>query len=197
MQLSTTDINFVLDTILAQAKGAGSNKVYQLVDTGKIGLIGHSLGGESSAQVARERNDIAAVVNLDADLAGEYVEYADGKAVLNDKVYPVPILSILSDVLARMIAAVPDAKDVVAVEHVTATAPHAYEVHLPGTDHMSVTDVPLVSPFLVSMINSSVPKGGGVEADPYGTIKKMTGIVLAFFNAYLKGEGSFTASGPD
>ena len=33
--------------------------------------MGHSLGGAASAQVARERNDINAVVNLDADLHGE------------------------------------------------------------------------------------------------------------------------------
>jgi dienelactone hydrolase len=195
MQLRTTDINFVLDTILAQAKGAGSDAVYHRIDTQKIGLMGHSLGGAASAQVARERNDIAAVINLDTDLLGEYLDYADGKYVMNDKVYPVPILTIFADDMVRLIAAIPDAKDVVAVEHVTATAPKAYEVHLAGTDHMSLTDLPLVSPFLVSLINSSVPKGGGIEADRYGTIEKMNGLVLAFFNAYLKGEGSFTATG--
>ena len=140
---------------------AGSDAVYQLIDPEKIGLMGHSLGGESSAQVARERNDIDAVINLDADLAGEYLDYVDGKYVMNDKVYPVPILTILSDTLVRLIAAVPDANTVVAVKHVTATAPNAFEVHLTGTDHMSLTDLPLISPFLVSMINASVPKAGG------------------------------------
>lgn len=194
-QLRTADINFVLDTILAKAQDAGSDAVYQLIDPERIGLIGHSLGGESSAQVARERNDIDAVINLDADLAGEYLDYVDGKRVMNDKVFPVPILTILSDTLVHLIAAVPDANTVVAVKHVTATAPNAFEVDLAGTDHMSLTDVPLVSPFLVSLINSSVPKGGGIEADKLGTIEKMNGLVLAFFNAYLKGEGSFTATG--
>ena len=97
MQLRIADINFVLDTILARAKDAGSDAVYQLIDPEKIGLMGHSLGGESSAQVARERNDIDAVINLDADLAGEYLDFVDGKDVMNDKVYPVPILTILAD----------------------------------------------------------------------------------------------------
>ena len=195
MNLRTADINFVLDTILAQAKDAGSDPVYQRIDTEKIGLIGHSLGGAASAQVARERNDIAAVINLDADLLGEYLDYVDGRYVQNEKVYPVPILTIYSDDMVRLLAAVQDAKDVVAVKHVTATAPKAYEVHLAGTNHMSLTDLPLVSPFLVSMINSSVPKGGGIEVDKYATLEKMNGIVLAFFNAYLKGEGSFTVPG--
>jgi hypothetical protein len=123
--------------------------------------MGHSLGGEASAQVARERNDIDAVINLDADLHGEYLDYVDGKDVMNDKVYPVPLLTIFSDVLVRLIAAVPNANTVIAVKHVIATAPKAFEVHLAGTDHMSLTDVSLVMPLLVSMINASVPKAGG------------------------------------
>lgn len=196
MNLRIADINFVLDTILAQTKVAGSDAVYQLIDPEKIGLMGHSLGGESSAQVARERNDIDAVINLDADLAGEYLDYVDGKEVMNAKVYPVPILTILSDTLERLIAAIPDANTVVAVKHVTATAPNAFQVHLTGTDHMSMTDLPLISPFLVSMINASVPKGGGGHAaDALSTIDKMNEIVLKFFNVYLKGEGSFTYKG--
>ena len=196
MNWRISDINFVLDTILAKTKDTGSGAVYQMVDPGKIGLMGHSLGGESSAQVARERSDISAVVNLDADLAGEYVDYRDGKFVLNDKPYPVPILTILSDTLVRLIDAVPDPNNL-ALNHVNATAPQAYQVHFAGTDHMSFTDVPLTMPLLVSIINSSVPKAGGHEADPLATIEKMNDLVLKFFNAYLKGEGNFTAAGID
>jgi dienelactone hydrolase len=195
MNLRTADIHFVLDTILAQAQDAGSDAVYQLIDPGKIGLMGHSLGGAASAQVARERSDIDAVIDLDADLLGEYLDYVDGKYVMNDQVYPVPILIIFADDMVRLMAAVPDANTVIAAKHVTATAPNAFEVHLTGTDHMSLTDLPLVSPFLVSMINASVPKAGGHEADPLSTIEKMNDIVLEFFDVYLKGEGGFTAAG--
>lgn len=192
MQLRTRDINFVLDTVLAQAQTPGSDPVYQLIDVEKIGLMGHSLGGESAAQVARERNDIDAVVNLDADLHGEYLGSADGKVALNDSVYPVPLLTIFSDTLAQLIDAVPDANTLVAVMHVTATAPHAYAVFLAGTDHMSLTDLPLVSPLLVSIINSSVPKGGGVELDKFATLEKMNHTILEFFNAFLKGGPAFS-----
>jgi dienelactone hydrolase len=195
MALRIADINFVLDTILAKAKDNGSGAVYQLIDPQKIGLMGHSLGGESSAQVARQRTDIGAVVNLDADMAGEYVDFVNGKEVLNDTVYPVPILNILADDLVRLIALIPDAKDTIAVEHVTATAPNAYEVHLAGTNHFSVTDMPLISPFLVYMLNASVPNAGGQMTDPLSTIETMNGLVLKFFNAYLKGEGTFTPAG--
>jgi dienelactone hydrolase len=195
LALRTADIGFVLDTILAQAGAGGADAVYQRIDAKKIGLMGHSLGGAAAAEVARERSDIGAVVNLDADLLGEYVDFAAGKTVLNDKPYPVPLLTILADDLVRLMAAIPDAQATVAVEHVSASAPRAFEVHLTGTDHMSLTDLPLVSPLLVSLANATVPRGGGQEVDPHGTIEKMNGIVLAFFNAYLKGEGTFTTRG--
>lgn len=90
---------------------------------------------------------------------------------------------------------VPSANTEVAVQHVTATAPHAFEVHLTGTDHLSLTNLPLESPFLVSVIDASVPKAGGHEADPLSTIEKMNDIVLQFFNVYLKAEGSVTYKG--
>ena len=89
------------------------------------------------------------MINLDADLGGEYLDYVNGKYVMNDTPYPVPILTILSDDLMRGIAAIPDANTVVAVKHVTATAPHAYEVHFAGTNHMSLTDLPIVSPIYI------------------------------------------------
>lgn len=70
MKVRTEDMNFVLDTIIKNAKDDDSDKVYQLIDTDKIGLFGHSLGGAASAQLGRERSDIDAVINLDGDLLG-------------------------------------------------------------------------------------------------------------------------------
>ena len=194
MAVQTGDIHFVLDTILASAQDPGSAAVYHLVDGQKIGLMGHSLGGESSAQVARERKDIEAVVNLDADLSGEYVNVVDGKEVLNTSPYPVPILTILSDELTRRIAAIPNAGEVVAVKHVVATAARAYEIDFAGTNHLSFTDLALNSPLLTSLLNGSVHSVAGSEADPLSTIEKLNVTVLQFFNVYLKGEGSFSVA---
>lgn len=197
MALRTADISFVLDTILANASDTESEAVYHLIDPGKIGLMGHSLGGAASAQVARERSDIDAVINLDANLFGEYLDYADGAYVLNDDPYPVPILSIYSDDMVRLMDAVKDADQVIAVKHVTATAPHAYEIHLAGTNHMSLTDLPLISPFMVSLIRSNVSQVGEQHADETAVLEQMNGLVLKFFDAYLKGEGNFSTDGMD
>lgn len=197
--VQTTDINFVLDTILASAQDASSAAVYHLVDGSKVGLIGRSLGGESSAQAARERiasgkSDIGAVIDLDADLSGEYVDVVNGKDVLNNTPYPVPILVILSDELTRRIATIPNASDFIAVKHVVATAPQAYEIDFAGTNHMSLTDLALNSPVLTSLLNSAVPSVAGADADPLATMKKLDATVLEFFNVFLKGEGSFTVA---
>jgi dienelactone hydrolase len=197
LDLRTADINFILDMLLTKAAAPGSDPVYQLIDGGKIGLIGHSLGGAAAAEVARRRNDIGAVVNLDADLLGDYVGYVDGKEVMTQAIYPVPLLTILADDLAGPIDAIPNAKDVVALRHVEATAPNTFDVHLTGTDHMSLTDLPLSSPFLSSLISAAVPRAGSLEADPLGTVNKMNELILRFFNAYLKGQGSFDAAGTD
>jgi dienelactone hydrolase len=199
MAVQTTDINFVLDTILASARDPGSAAVYHLVNVEKIGLMGHSLGGESSAQAARERiaggqNDIGAVVDLDADLAGEYVDVVNGQDVLDPTPYPVPILAVLSDELTRRIADIPNANNIVAVKHVVATAPHAYEVDFAGTNHLSLTDLALDSPLLTTLLNGSVPSVAGPDADPLATMQKLNATVLEFFDVYLKGEGSFTVA---
>jgi predicted dienelactone hydrolase len=197
MAVQSTDINFVLDTIQASGQDSSSSAVYHLIDVKKIGLMGHSLGGESSAQTARERiasgkNDIGAVVDLDADPSGEYVDVVNGKPVLDTTTYPVPILFILSDAFINGFAAIPDAADVIALKHVVATAPEAYEVDMAGTNHMSFTDLALSSPVLTYMLNSSFHANTEAAADPMATIEKMNATVLQFFNVYLKREGSFT-----
>jgi dienelactone hydrolase len=199
MTVQTTDINFVLDTILASAQNPSSAAVYHLVNVKEIGLMGHSLGGESSVQVVRERiaamkNDIGAVVDLDADPSGEYMGVVNGKPVINNTPYPVPILILVSDALAPGMAAVPDAADVIALKHVVATAPHAYEIDYPGANHLSFTDSALNSPVITSLMNSSFHVTNGADADPLVTITNMNATVLDFFNVFLKGEGSFTAS---
>lgn len=196
LKLRTDDMNFVLDTIINNAKDSGSAKVYQLIDTEKIGLIGHSLGGAAAAQLGRERSDIDAVINLDGDLLGEELSIVDGKPVINQKIYPVPILGIYTDTMKQAIANITDPDIVIPQKLILATAPKAYEVNFTGTNHLSLTDLPLFSPFLVNMINSSIKKSrGGQGADKYYVIEKMNSIVLEFFNCFLKGDGNFQSAG--
>lgn len=67
MSVRTGDINFVLDTILEKA--ASGNKelaAYELIDVSRICVIGHSLGGSAALGIGRIREDISAVISLEA-----------------------------------------------------------------------------------------------------------------------------------
>ena len=190
MTVRTGDINLVLDSIRQQATG-GADGVYRLVDLTRIGLMGHSLGGAAAVQVGRDRRDITAIVNLDASLLGEYLDFVDGKLVINQTPYPLPILSIYTDDMLQVYAQSAAQGFPSPREHIAATAPHAYEVYIAGTSHLSLTDVPLVAPFLIPLIGN--PKGlpHEREADKYYIIETMNDQVLAFFDAFLKGQGTF------
>ncbi|MGE5630688.1 MAG: hypothetical protein ACM3TR_06255 [Caulobacteraceae bacterium] len=196
LKLRTDDMNFVLDTIIRNAGGKSSGRVYQLIDTGKIGLMGHSLGGAASAELARERKDINTVIDLDGSLLGEKLGYANGKYVINHEIYPVPILFVYTDTMKQAMAGITDPNIVIPEKLIAATAPKAYEVYFTGTNHLSVTDLPLFSPTLVKIINGSVKRSsGGQGADKYYVIEKMNSIVLEFFDSNLKGRGNFSSAG--
>lgn len=118
--------------------------------------------------------------------------FVDGKYVINDEIYPVPLLNICTDDMKQLYANITDPDFVIPKNLILATAPKAYEIYISGTNHMSLTDLPLFSPFLVNMISGSIKKmGGGQEADKYYVIETMNSIILDFFDCYLKGEGSF------
>jgi dienelactone hydrolase len=195
LRLRIEDMHFTLDTIQEHVSDPGSAAVYQMMDLDRIGLMGHSLGASAAAQLGRERAGIDAVVDLDADLLGDYVDFVDGQEVVNDEPYPVPLLIIYSDDMMRVIAKNDARGNTIASRQVTASTANAYEIHLAGTNHLSLTDLSLTSPFLVGMINSMAQIGGGEEADPLEVLEELNGIVLKFFDVYLKGEGIFLSEG--
>ena len=65
MSIRTGDINFVIDTVVKNAKN-GIGGVYSLVDTERIGVMGHSLGGSAALCLGRQRSDVDAVIALES-----------------------------------------------------------------------------------------------------------------------------------
>jgi hypothetical protein len=63
----------------------------------------------------------------------------------------------------------------------------AYTVHLKGAKHLSLTDLPLVSPLLAAIL-----QGGKASIDPYYAIETANELILQFFDYELKGKGHFT-----
>jgi len=181
MKLRTDDENFVLDRILAECENNSAAALFSIINTGKIGLMGHSLGGASSAQIGRVRNDIDAVIVLDGTMLGEEVAFENNAVVLNDSPYPVPLLNVYAEDHYT------NSKELVGDSYnnfyATENAVCAYETVFKNAGHLNLTDLPLFSPLLARML------GVGTIDERY-CIKIMNEVVLAFFDSYLKDAGA-------
>ena len=204
MQLRTTDLAFALDTIEAAAHGGSldggtwyfdteeqrtlTQDALSLCDAEKVGLVGHSMGGATSVGVGRVRDEVRAVIDLDGTMFTEYQRSDDGEYSFAKEPYPVPLLSVdnerhyLSGMEARQMGE-PYVNNVVLDN--AKVAAHTY---FKGSSHMNLTDLPLFSPTLASMLDNS----SAGEIDARECIEKLNALVLSWFDEYLKGEGKAT-----
>lgn len=170
------DMNFVIDTIL-EKKASGEAGPFAKVNPEKIGVFGHSLGGATSANVGRLRNDIDAVIVLEGTMFGEYTGCENGMYVFNEEPYPVPLLDVNSRVVYE------DASNIAGQEYVNFyVGEHALDFHsaiFNGAGHLNFTDLPLVSPFLANMLGTG-------ETDALTCIENMNEMILNYFDYYLK-----------
>lgn len=184
MKLRTDDMNFVIDTILAKAK-SDNNPIYQQVNPEKIGVFGHSMGGSASVWLDRKRDDIRAVVNIDAPFFSELVYKKDtDEFVASDKAFTTPLLNIYSDDVWGQLN---NNSTYVANKLNNQQFKEAYTVHFKGAKHLSLTDLPLFSPILANTL-----QGGKADIDPYYCIENENKLILKFFDFELKGMGHFT-----
>lgn len=195
MSVRTADENFVLDAIKA-AKESGSLdtawyteseneraeilKVIEMTDTGKIGLTGHSIGGAAAVQLGRERDDITAVIDIDGTMLGEEIAFNGGRIAYNPEPYPIPVLSL--DNADHWKSYAGNGETDYVNTYLLDNALDSREAHFDGTEHMDFTDLPLFSPALTSLLGK-----GDVDSSEF--IPKINGIILNYFNYYLKGEG--------
>lgn len=194
MELRSADMNFVLDTILekSSADDADKEKVFTIIDTDKIGLMGHSMGGATAVQLGRERDDITAVIDLEGTMLGEYVGFQNGYEVYNEEVYPIPVLDVNSQAvradIAEMEAEHPGWKYV--NDYLGENAVDYREVIFHGAGHLNYTDLPLIAPPLAAML-------GVGDVDAAECLKNVNEVVLNYFNFYLKEEGSLDNIKPE
>ena len=202
MGLRVPDMNFALDAI-RDAAGTGATderwfvsagdaeairSVLGMTDVSRIGLMGHSMGGATAVELGRERDDVAAVVDLDGTMLGEYLGVENGEMLVSDAPYPLPVLDFNNwesysdnqEYLARGFR-YPNTE-------VVSHAADGFAVAIRDTGHMDFTDLPLLSPTLGKLLGSG-------ERSTEETLGIVNPLVLSFFNCYLKGEGVFTAQG--
>ena len=97
MGIRMGDVNFVIDHILAETKNSQADRVYELIDSAKIGVLGHSLGGSAALGIGRMRDDVSAVIALESPFMYDIKDVKDDQFVFTDEKYPVPVLNVYSD----------------------------------------------------------------------------------------------------
>lgn len=200
MELRTADIGFVLDTIHAVKTAEDISDVWFLsegrsrdsilsvlekTDIQSVGLMGHSMGGAASAALGREREDVSAVIDLDGTMLAEYAGVVDGKFVISDQPYELPILEFVNWETRNQLQEYLSDEEDYPNTRVMKYARTGFSVVLRDTKHMDFTDLPLLSPFIGKMLGSG-------NRDKKESMMIVNSIVLDFFDCYLKGESGFS-----
>ncbi len=181
MAVRTGDIGFVIDTVKALSEADGADGVYRLVDMSKIGVMGHSLGGAAALGMGRLRNDVSAVVALEAPFMGD-VQGTDADGFVWDEApYPVPVLNVYTDSSWDILATSPQYAQNNAVLHDDRA--DTQDIYVPGAGHMTLTDLVYSLPPLCLMFGQDML----FDADSYEA--DISRAYLDFFDKYLKGGG--------
>ncbi len=204
MKLRTDDMNFVLDTIknanessmLSEAfcteNEADVLNVISAINTDKIGLMGHSMGGATSVALGRSRTDVDAVIDLDGSMLSEIKSVNNCEFEYVSEPYTVPLLDFRKETDYNEIEQLSNIgiyKDnyeygfVAVNDYIVNNSENGRSVVFKNAGHMDFTDLPMFSPFLGSMLGT-----GDVDSEEF--MYTVNGIVLNWFDYYLKDEGT-------
>jgi len=175
MSVRMADLNFVIDTIKADS----SDVLYELINTEKIGVMGHSLGGAAALGIGRVRSDIGAVVALEAPFMHDIIGVENDEFVFERSAYPVPVLNVYSDSSWAYLAKWPQYAE--NVQLLSGSNRDAYNLHIAGTGHLSLTDLSLASPILTRILN-----GHASSISTEDCLNRINEECLTFFDRYLK-----------
>lgn len=188
MKVRTSDINFVLNTILEKGSDQKEDVVYRMIDSNRIGAMGHSLGGSAVLGMGRMRQDIKAVIALEAPFMCDIEGVNGDEFVFTDEPYPVPVLNVYSDSAWDKMKDWDEYKK--NVELLGKTDETAYNVYIKNTNHMALTDLSLSCPIMVTLFDVNLH----AASNEY-VLKTINQFTLDFFDCYLKEEGTFDSYG--
>lgn len=187
LNLRTADIELLIDSLKAGEIGEAGKLLDGHMDLNNIGLFGHSLGGASSAQVARDRDEVKAAIVIDGTMIGDITSINnDNKEVITDESFTKPLMqmygSLYQDEKAKETSYLPN----ISAFNNSETA--AYSLCINNSGHLNFTDLPRISPFLSKKL-------GIGSVDVFECIKTVNDYTLAFFDKHIKGEASSLLDG--
>ncbi len=151
-----------------------------MIDTSRICVMGHSLGGSVALGVGRQRDDISAVISLEAPFLCDIQDVdADGNFIFEQAMYPVPVLNVYSDASWGHLREWKQYEENVRL--LDMESDDIQNVYLSGIGHLSLTDLSLSSPFLTFVFD-----GFKTNNAPQETLKKINEICLKFLDSHLK-----------
>lgn len=175
IKLWEQDAAFVLDEVIKADFDNQFKQIAELIDYDNIGMLGHSFGGATSAQMLAKDDRIKAAIDMDGGLYGDPMpEAGPGK--------PFMLMNAEASInhMKEAYGQEPGNRDELFVEsylrNSTIERPGVYTAIIPKTNHGSFTDLAAVSP----IINEA---GANVDAI-FQIINEMA---LGFFDQYLKG----------
>ena len=155
-------------------------------DTTKIGLIGHSMGGATAVTCGR-RDDISAVVDLDGTMLGENLGINGDEIIINEEPYHTPILNFQNQKHHDLAVDAEKIGYTFSNNIILKNSNTAYCTYFANSGHMDFTDLPLFSPVLAKNLGTG-------NVDNIVMIDTLNGLVVRFFDCYLKGEGNFSVN---
>lgn len=176
MELRTGDINFVIDTFIQKSEKE-NDSFYSLINEKSIGVAGHSLGGSAALGVARQRNDIKAVIALESPYMCDITGIDGNEFTWNTKPYPCAVMNVYSDSGYPLIEA--DNKYVQNKNYLYNNENVEY-YFIEGSNHYTLTDLVRKSPILCALLGGRYNKSG------YDTLAFINQKSLAFFEKYLR-----------
>jgi len=165
------DIEFVLGRLTIEASDPGS-KLYQRLDTTRVGMLGHSFGGAAAAEACRDQQRCAAALDIDGALFGLVAERGSTKPLmLINETLDTGDAAVNRQVLQR----IPEGK--------------RYWLSIDGTGHFNFADMALfMSPYRLAGVMGPI--------DPQRAIQVTRVYTAAFFDTFLQGVISPLLSGP-
>lgn len=173
--LRLNDFNLVLDSIIEHAKTTNEFPFFA-IDTTRIGVGGHSLGGSAALAFSRARKEITAVIALESPYLDDIQTVEYGKFIFREPNESVPTLNIYSDGTWQKFDRLPQYFQNERL--LTKQYEFVENVYLPGAGHFSLTDLLLTSPLLTWLLEGRIH----TTASATEYLQKMNFFCLTFFN---------------